>query len=57
MILTAQLSTSDKRIQALAQRCADNGDIDKALYQQHNVNIGLRDLNGKGVLTGLTDIS
>lgn len=53
----AQLSTSDKRIQALAQECIDNGDIDKALYQKYNVNIGLRDLNGKGVLTGLTDIS
>ncbi len=53
----AQLSTSDKRIQALAQECIDNGDIDKSLYQKYNVNIGLRDINGKGVLTGLTDIS
>ena len=53
----AQLNTSDKRIQALAQECIDNGDINKDLYQQYNVNIGLRDLNGKGVLTGLTDIS
>ena len=53
----AQLSTNDKRIQALAQKCAENGDIEKELYQQYNVNIGLRDLNGKGVLTGLTDIS
>ncbi len=53
----AQLSTSDKRIQALAQQCVNNGDIEKELYQQYNVNIGLRDLNGKGVLTGLTDIS
>ena len=53
----AQLSTSDKRIQALAQQCVNNGDIEKELYQQYNVNIGLRDINGKGVLTGLTDIS
>lgn len=53
----AQLSTSDQRIQALAQQCTDNGDIEKELYQKYNVNIGLRDLNGKGVLTGLTDIS
>ncbi len=52
-----QLSTNDKRIQALAQECIANGDIDKSLYQKYNVNIGLRDLNGKGVLTGLTDIS
>ena len=53
----AQLSTNDKRIQALAQQCVNNGDIEKELYQQYNVNIGLRDINGKGVLTGLTDIS
>ncbi|MBR1535127.1 MAG: citrate synthase, partial [Ruminococcus sp.] len=53
----AQLSTSDKRIRALAQQCVNNGDIEKELYQQYNVNIGLRDINGKGVLTGLTDIS
>ena len=52
-----QLSTSDKRIQALAARCVENGDIEKGLYQQYNVNIGLRDLNGRGVLTGLTDVS
>ena len=52
-----QLNTNDPRIQSLAGACIDNGDIDKALYQKYNVNIGLRDLNGKGVLTGLTDIS
>ena len=52
-----QLSTSDKRIQALAQECVSHGNIEKELYQQYNVNIGLRDLNGKGVLTGLTDVS
>ena len=53
----AQLSTSDKRIQSLAQECVSHGNIEKELYQQYNVNIGLRDLNGKGVLTGLTDVS
>ncbi|MBQ8783867.1 MAG: citrate/2-methylcitrate synthase [Clostridia bacterium] len=31
--------------------------IDPALYSQHKVNRGLRDINGKGVLTGLTEIS
>jgi len=31
--------------------------IDKELYESHNVNIGLRDINGNGVLTGLTEIS
>ena len=53
----SQIHTTDKRIQALANGCIAKGDIDKALYQQYNVNIGLRDLNGKGVLTGLTDVS
>ena len=53
----AQLSTSDKRIQYLAQECIARGDIEKELYQYYNVNIGLRDLKGRGVLTGLTDVS
>ena len=33
------------------------GAIDAALYEKYQVNRGLRDLNGKGVLTGLTEIS
>ena len=41
----------------LADKCISNGNINKDLYSKYNVNIGLRDLNGKGVLTGLTDIS
>lgn len=35
----------------------DNGAIDPELYTKYSVNRGLRDLNGKGVLTGLTEIS
>ena len=31
--------------------------IEPSLYVEHKVNRGLRDLNGKGVLTGLTEIS
>lgn len=31
--------------------------IDRELYNQYDVKRGLRDLNGKGVLAGLTDIS
>ncbi len=53
----AQVITSDQRIQALTQQCIENGDIEKELYQHYNVNIGLRDINGKGVLTGLTEVS
>ena len=45
------------KIQELSQLCLDNSRIDTALYTQYKVNRGLRDLNGKGVLTGLTEIS
>ena len=39
------------------QMCLDEGAIDLSLYTKYSVNRGLRDLNGKGVLTGLTEIS
>ena len=52
-----QVRTNDERIQQLANSCVQNDNIDKELYSKYNVNIGLRDLNGRGVLTGLTDIS
>ena len=35
----------------------ENGVIDRELYDLYKVNRGLRDLNGNGVLTGLTEIS
>ena len=41
----------------LSKLCTENGAIDPALYTQYEVNRGLRDLNGNGVLTGLTEIS
>ena len=37
--------------------CTSNCRIEPQLYIEHKVNRGLRDLNGKGVLTGLTEIS
>ncbi len=40
----------------LAELCND-AKIDSTLYAEHKVNRGLRDLNGKGILTGLTEIS
>ena len=40
-----------------AELCQQEGVIDKELYAEHKVNRGLRDLNGNGVLTGLTEIS
>jgi citrate synthase len=44
-------------IRRLAQLCAQNNAIDPELYAHFDVKRGLRDLNGKGVLTGLTEIS
>ena len=44
-------------IATLSQKCINNSKIDSQLYIEHKVNRGLRDLNGKGVLTGLTEIS
>ena len=43
-------------IENLAKICASNK-IDVDLYTEYDVKRGLRDLNGKGVLTGLTRIS
>ncbi|MCF0146161.1 MAG: citrate/2-methylcitrate synthase, partial [Eubacterium sp.] len=41
----------------LVRKCVSATTIDKDLYDQNNVKRGLRDRNGKGVLTGLTHIS
>ena len=49
-------SKVDDNIMKLAEKCRSNH-IDPQLYVKHQVNRGLRDLNGKGVLTGLTEIS
>ena len=43
-----------KEMQSL---CVKNDVISDDLFKKYNVNRGLRDLNGKGVLTGLTGIS
>ena len=44
-------------IEALTRTLEENGVIDRELYDLYKVNRGLRDLNGNGVLTGLTEIS
>ena len=43
-------------IAKLAELCSEQT-INPELYKKHDVKRGLRDLNGKGVLTGLTEIS
>ena len=40
-----------------SQMCIDNDSISDNLFKEYGVNRGLRDINGKGVLTGLTNIS
>ena len=45
------------KIKDLSQLCFDNSHIDSELYSKFDVKKGLRDINGKGVLTGLTEIS
>lgn len=37
--------------------CRKNDSISDKLFEEYGVNRGLRDMNGKGVLTGLTNIS
>lgn len=46
-----------QELQKLTDLCKENGKIDLGLYEKYNVKRGLRDINGKGVLTGLTKIS
>lgn len=44
-------------IREMADRCVKESLIDTELYTKYAVNRGLRDLRGRGVLTGLTEIS
>ncbi len=50
-------STISNEIYSLADKCVENSKIDASLYDLHQVKRGLRDLDGKGVVTGLTEIS
>ncbi len=44
-------------IVSLTERCKKNSTIDPSLYVKYDVKRGLRDLNGQGVMAGLTEIS
>lgn len=44
-------------IEKLTQICKDHTTIDLSLYGKYDVKRGLRDINGKGVLAGLTQVS
>lgn len=52
-----EFSEITPQILELSDRCFANSNIDPSLYGKHDVKRGLRDVNGKGVLTGLTEIS
>ena len=50
-------SVVSPEITELSQLSIENGAIDPSLYKTYNVKRGLRDSDGKGVLTGLTELS
>ncbi len=52
-----KFSETNNQILDLADKCCKNSVIDTSLYNKYEVKRGLRDLNGKGVLAGLTEIS
>lgn len=56
--MTKHMTSSEinQEIQHLADKCVRNV-IPSELYAEHKVYRGLRDLNGNGVVTGLTNIS
>ncbi len=49
--------TRDERLAELVKYCMISGALDLNLYQEYDVKRGLRESDGKGVLTGLTEIS
>lgn len=54
------MSLSDEmkeEFKELVAYCMEAGAIDSSLYEEYEVKRGLRDSNGRGVLTGLTEIS
>lgn len=55
--LDSKYSEITPEILKLTDLCLKNSAIDTELYTKYKVNRGLRDLEGNGVLTGLTEIS
>ena len=51
-----EYSMMTQELQDLAALSMEHGQIPSGLYDQYHVLRGLRDVNGKGVLAGLTDI-
>ena len=55
--ITWNYSDNTPVIDGLTHKMEEHSVIDTDLYSKYNVKRGLRDIDGKGVLTGLTDIS
>lgn len=51
------LDAKSEKFLNLSKICRDNNHISPELYQKYDVKRGLRDSDGHGVLTGLTDIA
>ena len=45
------------QVEQLTEICKEHSSLDLSLYAKYDVKRGLRDVNGKGVLAGLTQIS
>ena len=54
---TENRQIQESRLEELAQMCLRSCSMDLNLYQEYDVKRGLRESSGKGVLTGLTEIS
>ena len=52
-----RITKKHESIDKFAKECMKNAQFDPELYKKYEVKRGLRDVNGKGVLTGLTEIS
>jgi citrate synthase len=56
-VFSYNFSNVSPLIQKYTELCVSNSNIDPALYTTYDVKRGLRDISGKGVLAGLTEIS
>ncbi len=50
------MKDNEKLIEELSGKAIANSQVDSTLYAKYDVKRGLRDLNGKGVLAGLTQV-
>ena len=51
------MKKNDDYLMEYAQLCREADKVDQKLFDEYDVQRGLRDKNGNGVLTGLTNIS